>query len=328
MSELAADKLDALKVDELKRHLSARGIKVTATMKKSDLVAALRQALEEEQAQAQAQTGEPDAGTLRLSSSRLRLAPVVLSLLTDHPFIPCILINYPIVYYEDEEEEEGAEGEGEGEAEEMDVQDGEGDEGEDVAEGDGDTTALSEEQRKLLRAQRFGLPVSAEGVSAQAAREARKERFGLVSEEDKKAARKERFGVVSADDKRAARKERFGIVTPDEVRKKREERFGKVARASNAGPRRGGLTKRPQQAKGSRRGAPVRSSFLRRPRPLLHPTVLLTACCRVDADVDAASRGRKSAVHGASPWRTPPRRRERVAFSASRSERGAVPRCA
>ena len=83
--------------------------------------------------------------------------------------------------------------------------------------------ALTEEQRKAQRAQRFGLPVSSAALSAQAAKE--------------------------------ARKERFGIVTPDDARKKREERFGKVAKVAHAGPRHGGVAKGNGKAKGKFRRA-------------------------------------------------------------------------
>ena len=72
MSELDAGKLEALKVDELKRHLSARGVKVSAAMKKGDLVLALRQALEQEAAAAaaaQAQEEEEEEGAPQFVSS-------------------------------------------------------------------------------------------------------------------------------------------------------------------------------------------------------------------------------------------------------------------
>ncbi|CAA3015702.1 Hypothetical predicted protein [Olea europaea subsp. europaea] len=97
------------------------------------------------------------------------------------------------------------------------------------ADGVDGASAAADVQKKMKRAERFGMPIQ-------------------LSEEDKRNSRAERFGTGTAlhgsdsskqseDLKRKARAERFGIATPtdEEAKKKaRGARFGSVAKADSA----------------------------------------------------------------------------------------------
>jgi len=108
-----------------------------------------------------------------------------------------------------------------------------------------------EERRK--RAQRFGLSLRLD--KSQNAKEARRERFGIVTHEDKKEARAEKFGVITQkkatelrqaraqrftsngtgagpmSEKQANRLKKFGLPTPADTEArvaKRKQRFGEL----------------------------------------------------------------------------------------------------
>eukprot|EP01122_Echinamoeba_exundans_P008724 TRINITY_DN2947_c0_g1_i1.p1 TRINITY_DN2947_c0_g1~~TRINITY_DN2947_c0_g1_i1.p1 ORF type:complete len:277 (-),score=106.10 TRINITY_DN2947_c0_g1_i1:85-867(-) len=123
--------------------------------------------------------------------------------------------------------------------------------------GHADTThedkQLSDAEKKLLRAQKFGIPVK---PNDPARVKQRKERFGTFSEEEKKSKRAERFAggkkvemtvedknAVLSDDKKQSRAARFGIPVKEvkqsvvstskeeqqafnDKKRKRAERFG------------------------------------------------------------------------------------------------------
>ncbi|ETV86910.1 hypothetical protein, variant [Aphanomyces astaci] len=109
--------------------------------------------------------------------------------------------------------------------------------------------AISEEEKKRLRAEKFGIPLSEEQKILERAKrfqlpnkhaddskkQDRAKRFGLPVAvdagqlEEKKAARANRFGLNAEDDKKLKRAMRFNMETSETIdakKKQRSERFG------------------------------------------------------------------------------------------------------
>jgi len=131
---------------------------------------------------------------------------------------------------------------------------------------DEDATEDEEKTPQEKRAERFGMPMSAEAKKA-----ARAARFGIVDPAEAKAARAARFGIVGKaekkaeeEEKKAARAAKFGtgkkVLTPADIEqlKARAARFGEIS--SKTLKKASLLEKKKERAERFKTGAEVTSS--------------------------------------------------------------------
>ncbi|XP_067934920.1 SAP domain-containing ribonucleoprotein-like [Watersipora subatra] len=223
-SELTSADLPKLKVQDLKRELKARDLSITGN--KGELLNRLEEALKTLEAEALLEDAgnETDETSLvaetpvkpALSAGSLKVGDAVKGSAAAKSASPLQAVTAPPIP------------------------------GSTTITAKGTTTdeVESTEQKKLSRAERFGV------VSEDVAKSKRAERFGIVSEEDKKAQRAAKFGLPvengssknsDAAEKKSKRAERFGITAStdaadsaeitEEARQrllKRKERFGEV----------------------------------------------------------------------------------------------------